>query len=153
MGVKGKLTVSVEVKCGGHLVHDLFHMNTHHIANITPKNVNCFEIHEGRAFVKSRRLNKLRKSKGAFAFARGSISVGFAYTNLGLIRDVREGSESLTPCDCSFSSPITRGSDRAGVSGWACGVASPRGCAREATPTKGRAREVSPEPQVEGLED
>ncbi|KAL3360939.1 hypothetical protein AABB24_014054 [Solanum stoloniferum] len=49
MGVKGKLTVSVEVKCGGHLVHDLFHMNTHHIANITPKNVNCFEIHEGES--------------------------------------------------------------------------------------------------------
>ncbi|XP_055801570.1 kirola-like [Solanum dulcamara] len=34
MGVKGKLIGSVEVKCGGHLVHDIFHTNTHHIPNI-----------------------------------------------------------------------------------------------------------------------
>ncbi|KAK4729799.1 hypothetical protein R3W88_022787 [Solanum pinnatisectum] len=49
MCVKGKFIASVEVKCRGHMVHDLLHMNTHHIANITPKNVNRFEIHEGES--------------------------------------------------------------------------------------------------------
>ncbi|KAF3676876.1 putative tubulin alpha chain-like [Capsicum annuum] len=34
MGVKGKLIGSIEVKCGGHLVHDIFHNYTHHIPNI-----------------------------------------------------------------------------------------------------------------------
>ncbi|KAK4373353.1 hypothetical protein RND71_008740 [Anisodus tanguticus] len=47
MGVKGKLIASVEVKCGGHSVHDIFHTNTHHIANISPSKVQHFEIHEG----------------------------------------------------------------------------------------------------------
>ncbi|KAG5609036.1 hypothetical protein H5410_020317 [Solanum commersonii] len=47
MGVKGKLICSVEVKCGGHLIHDLFHTNTHHIPNICRGKINHFEIHEG----------------------------------------------------------------------------------------------------------
>ncbi|XP_015072220.1 kirola-like [Solanum pennellii] len=47
MGVKGKLTASIEVKCGGHLIHDLFHSNTHHVPNISPSKVNRFEIHQG----------------------------------------------------------------------------------------------------------
>ncbi|KAJ8564770.1 hypothetical protein K7X08_001230 [Anisodus acutangulus] len=47
MGVKGKLIASVEVKCGGHSIHDIFHTNTHHIANISPSKVQHFEIHEG----------------------------------------------------------------------------------------------------------
>ncbi|KAG5613723.1 hypothetical protein H5410_013547 [Solanum commersonii] len=46
MGVKGKLTASMEVNCEGHLFHDIFHMNTHHVPNITPKNINYFKIHE-----------------------------------------------------------------------------------------------------------
>ncbi|MCD9561247.1 hypothetical protein HAX54_020250 [Datura stramonium] len=47
MGVKGKLIVSIEVKCGGHLIHDIFHTNTHHIPNICRGKINDFEIHEG----------------------------------------------------------------------------------------------------------
>lgn len=47
MGVKGKLIASVEVKCGGHLVHDIFHTKTHHISNICPSKIQNFEIHEG----------------------------------------------------------------------------------------------------------
>lgn len=46
MGVKGNLIASMEVKCGGHSVHDIFHINTHHIPNISPNKVNYFEIHE-----------------------------------------------------------------------------------------------------------
>ncbi|KAL3339536.1 hypothetical protein AABB24_028237 [Solanum stoloniferum] len=37
----------MEVRCGGHSVHDMFHTNIHHIRNISPKLINHFEIHEG----------------------------------------------------------------------------------------------------------
>ncbi|XP_055801744.1 MLP-like protein 34 [Solanum dulcamara] len=47
MGVKGKLIASIEVKCGGHSIHNMFHINAHHIANINPSKINRFEIHEG----------------------------------------------------------------------------------------------------------
>ncbi|XP_059308811.1 kirola-like [Lycium ferocissimum] len=47
MGVKGKLIASIEVKCGGHLIHDIFHTNTHHLPNVTPRKIQRFEIHEG----------------------------------------------------------------------------------------------------------
>ncbi|CAN4081065.1 unnamed protein product [Withania somnifera] len=46
MGVKGKLIASVEVKCEGHLIHNLFHHNTHHIPNICSRIIKNFEIHE-----------------------------------------------------------------------------------------------------------
>ncbi|XP_059286422.1 kirola-like [Lycium ferocissimum] len=46
MGVKGKLTASIEVKCGGHLIHDLLHSNTNHLSNITPR-INRLDIHQG----------------------------------------------------------------------------------------------------------
>ncbi|CAN4081072.1 unnamed protein product [Withania somnifera] len=46
MGVKGKLIASVEVKCGGHLIHDIFHTKTHHISNICPSKIQSFEFHE-----------------------------------------------------------------------------------------------------------
>ncbi|WMV22886.1 hypothetical protein MTR67_016271 [Solanum verrucosum] len=49
MGLKGKLISSIEVKCGGHLVHDIFHAKTHHISNISPSKVKSFEIHEGES--------------------------------------------------------------------------------------------------------
>ncbi|XP_049392197.1 MLP-like protein 34 [Solanum stenotomum] len=48
MGLKGKLIASVEVKCGGHLMHDLLHTNSHHVPNIRP-HVNSFQIHEGES--------------------------------------------------------------------------------------------------------
>uniref|UniRef100_M1AUH0 Sn-2 protein n=1 Tax=Solanum tuberosum TaxID=4113 RepID=M1AUH0_SOLTU len=48
MGLKGKLIASVEVKCGGHLMHDLLHTNSHHVANIS-QHVNRFQIHEGES--------------------------------------------------------------------------------------------------------
>ncbi|XP_016452954.1 kirola-like [Nicotiana tabacum] len=48
MGVKGKLIASLEVKSGGHSVQDIFHVNTHHIPNISPSKINHFEIHEGQ---------------------------------------------------------------------------------------------------------
>ncbi|WMV24070.1 hypothetical protein MTR67_017455 [Solanum verrucosum] len=53
MGLKGKLIASVEVKCGGHLIHDLLHTNSHHVANISP-HVNGFQIHEAgqKKFIK-----------------------------------------------------------------------------------------------------
>nr|XP_009779849.1 PREDICTED: kirola-like isoform X1 [Nicotiana sylvestris]XP_009779850.1 PREDICTED: kirola-like isoform X2 [Nicotiana sylvestris] len=47
MGVNGKLIVSMEVKCEGHSVYDIFHINTHLIPNITPSKIKHFEIHEG----------------------------------------------------------------------------------------------------------
>ncbi|XP_055801557.1 kirola-like [Solanum dulcamara] len=47
MGVKGKLIASMEVKCGGHSIHDFFHTNTHQIANISPTFINRYEVHEG----------------------------------------------------------------------------------------------------------
>ncbi|KAL3360606.1 hypothetical protein AABB24_013837 [Solanum stoloniferum] len=47
MGMKGKLIASMEVKCGGHLLFDIFHTNNHHVPNISPRNINNFEIHEG----------------------------------------------------------------------------------------------------------
>ncbi|KAK6790729.1 hypothetical protein RDI58_009810 [Solanum bulbocastanum] len=47
MGLKGKLIVSLEAKCGGHSVHDIFHTNTQHLLNISPSRVKHFEIHEG----------------------------------------------------------------------------------------------------------
>ncbi|KAG5606208.1 hypothetical protein H5410_027700 [Solanum commersonii] len=46
MDLKGKLIASVEVNCGEHSVHNIFHINTHHIPNISPSKVNHFEIHE-----------------------------------------------------------------------------------------------------------
>ncbi|XP_060186432.1 kirola-like [Lycium barbarum] len=46
MGVKGKLISSIEVKCGGHPIHDIFHTNSDLVPNISP-HVNHFEIHEG----------------------------------------------------------------------------------------------------------
>ncbi|MCD7465844.1 hypothetical protein HAX54_002021 [Datura stramonium] len=47
MGVKGKLTASVEVKCGGHLFHDLLHTNAHDVPNISPSIIKHFKIHKG----------------------------------------------------------------------------------------------------------
>ncbi|XP_059308809.1 kirola-like [Lycium ferocissimum] len=47
MGVKGKLIASVEVKCGGHAVHDLLHTSTHHMPNISSSKISHFEILEG----------------------------------------------------------------------------------------------------------
>ncbi|OIT06848.1 PREDICTED: kirola-like isoform X2 [Nicotiana attenuata] len=47
MGLKGKLIASVEVKCGGHPIHDIFHANTHHISNISPSKIQKFDIDEG----------------------------------------------------------------------------------------------------------
>ncbi|XP_049348930.1 kirola-like [Solanum verrucosum] len=49
MGLKGKLVTSVEVKCEGHSIHDMYHTNTYHICNISPL-VNHVEIHEGEIF-------------------------------------------------------------------------------------------------------
>ncbi|WMV07883.1 hypothetical protein MTR67_001268 [Solanum verrucosum] len=46
MGIKGKLIASMEVKCEGHLIHDLMHTNTHQAANISPT-IHHFEVHEG----------------------------------------------------------------------------------------------------------
>ncbi|MCD9646103.1 hypothetical protein HAX54_035630 [Datura stramonium] len=47
MGVQGKLTASTGVKCGGHLIYDIFHFNPHHVPNISPSKVKSFEIHQG----------------------------------------------------------------------------------------------------------
>ncbi|XP_009781868.1 kirola-like [Nicotiana tabacum] len=47
MGLKGKLVVSMEVKCGGHLFHDLCQTKPHHLSNISPNNVTGFDLHEG----------------------------------------------------------------------------------------------------------
>ncbi|KAJ8563028.1 hypothetical protein K7X08_031480 [Anisodus acutangulus] len=49
MGVKGKLVASMEVKCGGHLFHDLCQNNPHQLPTISPSKVSHFEIHEGEA--------------------------------------------------------------------------------------------------------
>ncbi|KAG5609032.1 hypothetical protein H5410_020313 [Solanum commersonii] len=49
MGLKAKLVASVEVKCEGHSIHDLYHINTYHRRNISSV-VNHVEIHEGEIF-------------------------------------------------------------------------------------------------------
>ncbi|OIT34154.1 PREDICTED: kirola-like [Nicotiana attenuata] len=49
MGLKGKLIVSTEVKCGGHLFHDLYQTSCHHISNISPDKIHHFCIHEGES--------------------------------------------------------------------------------------------------------
>ncbi|PHT97869.1 hypothetical protein BC332_33207 [Capsicum chinense] len=50
MGVKGKLIGSIEVKCGGHLIHDILHTNPRHILNISPSKLSHFEMdHEGES--------------------------------------------------------------------------------------------------------
>ncbi|KAL3338533.1 hypothetical protein AABB24_027586, partial [Solanum stoloniferum] len=46
MGLKGKLTVAMEAKCGGHSIHNIIHTNTHHVPTIS-RVINEFEIHEG----------------------------------------------------------------------------------------------------------
>nr|XP_016492685.1 PREDICTED: kirola-like isoform X2 [Nicotiana tabacum] len=54
MGVKGKLIASVEVKCGGHSIHDIFHTSTHHISNISPdgKDKICKQVIEAADYQK-----------------------------------------------------------------------------------------------------
>nr|QEH62705.1 MLP-like protein 28 [Nicotiana benthamiana] len=47
MGLKGKLVVSMEVKCGGHLFHDLCQTKPHHLLNISPNRITGFDLHEG----------------------------------------------------------------------------------------------------------
>ncbi|MDV3188714.1 MAG: hypothetical protein Q8834_02755, partial [Candidatus Phytoplasma australasiaticum] len=47
MALNGKLLVSMEVKCGGHLFHDLYQTCSHHISNISSDKVHHFNIHEG----------------------------------------------------------------------------------------------------------
>ncbi|XP_006367205.1 kirola-like [Solanum tuberosum] len=48
MGLKGKLIGSIEVKCGGHLIHDILHADPRNVPNITK--INHFEMdHEGES--------------------------------------------------------------------------------------------------------
>ncbi|XP_059308777.1 MLP-like protein 43 [Lycium ferocissimum] len=47
MGLNGKLVASLEVKCGGHLFHDLYQTSCHHVSNIIPEKIHHFNIHEG----------------------------------------------------------------------------------------------------------
>ncbi|WMV22903.1 hypothetical protein MTR67_016288 [Solanum verrucosum] len=49
MGIKGKLIASIEVKCGGHSIHDILHTRTQQIPNITPSKILSFEFQEGEA--------------------------------------------------------------------------------------------------------
>uniref|UniRef100_M1C4P3 Sn-2 protein n=1 Tax=Solanum tuberosum TaxID=4113 RepID=M1C4P3_SOLTU len=42
MGLKGKLIGSIEVKCGGHLIHDILHADPRNVPNITK--INHFEM-------------------------------------------------------------------------------------------------------------
>ncbi|XP_049391637.1 kirola-like [Solanum stenotomum] len=49
MGLKGKLIASVEVKCGGFLMHDFLHNNSHHVAIISPRHMNHYQIQEGES--------------------------------------------------------------------------------------------------------
>lgn len=47
MGVKGKLSVSIEVQDGGHLIYDFLLINSQHISNISWNKVLNSEIQEG----------------------------------------------------------------------------------------------------------
>ncbi|PHT78194.1 hypothetical protein T459_16246 [Capsicum annuum] len=67
MGVKGKLIASMEVKCGGHMFHDIFHTNTHHVPNITPSNISHFQIHEGETLKIGSVVRKYEDGKEMFA--------------------------------------------------------------------------------------
>jgi len=80
MGLKGKLTASVEVKCGGHLMHDLLHTNPHHVANITP-HVNRFQIHEGES-VKAGSVVSWSYNEGNTHFSSPSIIQCYLYTSI-----------------------------------------------------------------------
>uniref|UniRef100_M1BAU9 Sn-2 protein n=1 Tax=Solanum tuberosum TaxID=4113 RepID=M1BAU9_SOLTU len=46
MDVRRKLIASMEVKCGGHSIFDILHINKHHIPIIS-RVINQFEIHKG----------------------------------------------------------------------------------------------------------
>ncbi|XP_009780262.1 kirola-like [Nicotiana tabacum] len=49
MGLKGKLVASIEVKCRGHLFHDLYQTKPRHICNISPDKIHHFNIHKGES--------------------------------------------------------------------------------------------------------
>ncbi|KAG5610023.1 hypothetical protein H5410_021304 [Solanum commersonii] len=49
MGLKGKLIALVEVKCGGFFMHDFLHNNSHHVAIISPRHMNHYQIQEGES--------------------------------------------------------------------------------------------------------
>lgn len=47
MGLKGKLSASIEINCGGHLMYDYLYTKPHLIPNITPSKILSFEFIEG----------------------------------------------------------------------------------------------------------
>ncbi|KAL3379912.1 hypothetical protein AABB24_000525 [Solanum stoloniferum] len=90
MGLKGKLIVSTEVKCGGHLIHNIFHTNTHHIANISPSKINRFEIHEGEIIKVGSIVSWRYNEDGEEKFAKQVIEAIDPHTKL-IIWKVIEG--------------------------------------------------------------
>ncbi|XP_049384412.1 MLP-like protein 28 [Solanum stenotomum] len=90
MGLKGKLIASTEVKCGGHLIHNIFHTNTHHIANISPNKINRFEIHESEIIKVGSIVSWRYNEDGEEKFAKQVIEAINPHTKL-IIWKVIEG--------------------------------------------------------------
>ncbi|PHT80932.1 hypothetical protein T459_13947 [Capsicum annuum] len=79
-GVKGKLTVSIEVKCGAHFFHDIFHANAHNIDNISPNKISRFDIHEGEN-VKISSIISWKYNEGNTRFSDLVLSKVFTFIN------------------------------------------------------------------------
>lgn len=79
MGLKGKLIASLEVKCGGHSIFDIYHTNTHHVSNISPSIINKFEIHEGD-IVKIGSVVSWNYNEGNKHFPAISLSISILFT-------------------------------------------------------------------------
>ncbi|XP_015055151.1 kirola-like [Solanum pennellii] len=48
MGLKGKLTSKLEMKCAGDLLHDHFKSNPHQTSTMSPDKVTNFTLHDGQ---------------------------------------------------------------------------------------------------------
>ncbi|XP_015170412.1 MLP-like protein 28 [Solanum tuberosum] len=89
MGLKGKLIALVEVKCGGDLMHDLLHTNSHHVANISP-HVNGFQIHEGEN-------------------VKVGLIVSWSYNEVGQTKFMKQVIEAIDPKKKSFRWKVIEG--------------------------------------------
>ncbi|XP_073137967.1 kirola-like [Henckelia pumila] len=47
MGLTGKLTAQIEYKSGGDVFHEVFRYTPHEISNMSPRNIQGFDLHEG----------------------------------------------------------------------------------------------------------
>ncbi|KAG5611243.1 hypothetical protein H5410_022524 [Solanum commersonii] len=88
MSLNGKLVASMEVKCGGHLFHDLYQTSSHHVSNIDK--VHHFNIHEGEDL------------------KAGSV-IGWKYTHDGKVKVTKQLIEAVDDEKKSITWKVLRG--------------------------------------------